>query len=756
MYHRLLSFSFLAATVLSSVFAIHIPLCRNAVSIRDASPHRISVTKSASSTDLSGFVNYANGRYSGNITIAGQSLEVVLDTGSSDLWIISDSALPGSVNTSIPAEHKYGTDAANGASIQGYIFTADVEFGGFTIAQQAYIDVPNSSVSSGVVAPGMSGLIGLSPVAEIGTVAADLQKANYNASGANPMQNIFYNDPSIKPQFTILMSRNDGKVETSGGVFTIGDPVPELASIQDAPILPVGHDDDEILAQHWTVHMDAIVINGQSYNTSSSGVANLSAILDTGTPTALVDPRFVDIMFGANAQPIQTDFSVVDCNTQINISFVFGGIEFPIHPIDAIQPVALDDNGTVICSGSFGRLEGLPDGLLLLGDTFLRNAYTLYNLNIGNSSPVGPYVQMLSTTDAEAAATEFAQLNQQRLCAFAAAQSNSSSSATVDHDDDELSAAGAVSSPSPSSSSSSSDDYSALMRNSYIIIGLMGGALLLLIIIAAMLDDCCRCAGYLPAFKAYVKCPERFDEYYIQDPDAAAKRDYDKWGVIPERARFVPRVYKVKGKVVGCWDTVASLERPLSNAGGVTGHCENYDGGLHLPDKDEVAKSIDLRQCWFSGVHTNLNVGGGYPDQALADLALAWMIDLCSPYPDFDPKYIKIRTRMASTATTSLYRWACGKLYSTLVQEGPDVDVAIPHAWRVPQAGRPHEREDARKYARTMVDPARGARLATTNAEKLRAKAARGWSVGGVENAGGRKQPKESFTSEVKAKESFE
>ena len=37
---------------------------------------------------------------------------------------------------------------------------------------------------------------------------------------------------------------------------------------------------------------------------------------------------------------------------------------------------------------------------LLLGDTFLRNAYTLYNLNIGNDSQaeIGPYVQMLSVS----------------------------------------------------------------------------------------------------------------------------------------------------------------------------------------------------------------------------------------------------------------------------------------------------------------------------------------------------------------------
>ena len=32
-----------------------------------------------------------------------------------------------------------------------------------------------------------------------------------------------------------------------------------------------------------------------------------------------------------------------------------------------------------------------------------------------------------------------------------------------------------------------------------------------------------------------------------------------------------------------------------------------------------------LEQRWFAGVHSN--VGGGYPDEGLADLALKWIIE---------------------------------------------------------------------------------------------------------------------------------
>ncbi|KAG0651894.1 uncharacterized protein D0Z07_1278 [Hyphodiscus hymeniophilus] len=35
--------------------------------------------------------------------------------------------------------------------------------------------------------------------------------------------------------------------------------------------------------------------------------------------------------------------------------------------------------------------------------------------------------------------------------------------------------------------------------------------------------------------------------------------------------------------------------------------------------------TVDLRQCWFPGAHSNC--GGGYPDQEIANISLAWMMD---------------------------------------------------------------------------------------------------------------------------------
>ncbi|KIK52392.1 hypothetical protein GYMLUDRAFT_180166 [Collybiopsis luxurians FD-317 M1] len=123
------------------------------------------------------------------------------------------------------------------------------------------------------------------------------------------------------------------------------------------------------------------------------------------------------------------------------------------------------------------------------------------------------------------------------------------------------------------------------------------------------------------------------------------------------------RVHEVEVEVVGCWDTVASLGFPWT-AGGVSGRYKHWTGDLSqgikhafhalalderrraftptlwfLPEEKEIAKNIKLHQCWFPGAHTN--IGGGYNDQALADLTFAWLTDLCRPLLDFDESYIK-------------------------------------------------------------------------------------------------------------------
>ncbi|KAF9814225.1 hypothetical protein IEO21_05236 [Rhodonia placenta] len=164
--------------------------------------------------------------------------------------------------------------------------------------------------------------------------------------------------------FTMLMSRNDGTEDSSGGVFTIGEPLPQYTNVTAQPVLPIVNTTDG--RQHWTLPLDGMKVNGKWYNTR--------------------------------------------------------GVEFPVNPLDTVVPSGRYQNGSVGCAGAFVRSQSAPgNGIdLLLGDTFLRNVYALYNLNWwgkdGNTTL--PYVQLLSMTNAEEAAAQFSSQNTARLNAF--------------------------------------------------------------------------------------------------------------------------------------------------------------------------------------------------------------------------------------------------------------------------------------------------------------------------------------------------
>ena len=120
-------------------------------------------------------------------------------------------------------------------------------------------------------------------------------------------------------------------------------------------------------------------------------------------------------------------------------------------------------------------------------------------------------------------------------------------------------------------------------------------------------------------------------------------------------------------KVIGVWDTVGSLGTPrigwLEALGlqskGMTEYrfydttlnacVENAYQALALDERrapfspalwekrGSSAQATNLKQVWFPGVHSN--VGGGYDDQDIANLTLAWMISRVEAFQDFRPDY---------------------------------------------------------------------------------------------------------------------
>jgi uncharacterized protein (DUF2235 family) len=136
-------------------------------------------------------------------------------------------------------------------------------------------------------------------------------------------------------------------------------------------------------------------------------------------------------------------------------------------------------------------------------------------------------------------------------------------------------------------------------------------------------------------------------------------------------------------KFIGVWDTVGALGIPFSlfnllNSNKYKFHdttlSSSVDYAFHALAIDEKRRSFSptlwreskktqfrvdpqiLEQRWFSGVHSN--IGGGYPEKGLSDLAFNWMVKKAAWVGlAFDPSYLTVHSCPN----------ALGKLYNSFV-----------------------------------------------------------------------------------------
>ncbi|OSD03925.1 acid protease [Trametes coccinea BRFM310] len=374
----------------------------------------LKVLATALPPDNVGVVNHAL-IYTTNITVGGTSFLVQLDTGSSDLWLnLNGQDIDLVATSNIPAQIQYGS-----GGVSGNVQFADVQLGDLVIESQAFIDA--TKVQD--VVEGIQGIIGLgfnnnSNVWFSVAQSQGVEVANDQANTA--MTSLFLQRTDIPPSFDIQLGRASAEDPVAPGVFLIGEHDQDFQSVVDAPPLPV------VTLQHWSVAMDGMNVNGSPFKFNASTVpgvpeGKLAAQFDTGFTFPPIPPAAIDAIYssipGAILVPRNNSTSwIVPCNASANVSFVFAGQEFFVHPLDltipttTLVPVA---DGTqanrTICINTFqyfdfGSNFGGFD--LILGEAFLRNVYASFNFGDNES---GPFVQLVSTTpDLLAAYEEFA------------------------------------------------------------------------------------------------------------------------------------------------------------------------------------------------------------------------------------------------------------------------------------------------------------------------------------------------------------
>ncbi|KAF4971017.1 hypothetical protein FZEAL_9939 [Fusarium zealandicum] len=165
-----------------------------------------------------------------------------------------------------------------------------------------------------------------------------------------------------KNMFCIALNRaSDG---TNEGEISFGSPNPEKYTGKIS-YTSVGKEDD------WAIEMDDM-----GYNGKKAGVGGIRSFIDTGTSFMFGPKENVkklhSVIPGAESSD-ETTYKV-PCDSNGNLTVTFSGVDYVISSRDWVSPP--NDDGE--CTSNVYGYE-VVKGAWLLGDTFIKNVYTVFD-----------------------------------------------------------------------------------------------------------------------------------------------------------------------------------------------------------------------------------------------------------------------------------------------------------------------------------------------------------------------------------------
>ncbi|BEI84073.1 hypothetical protein CcaverHIS002_0406770 [Cutaneotrichosporon cavernicola] len=314
--------------------------------------------------------NGIDASYSGQVSIGtpAQPFNIILDTGSSDLWV-EDSECSACQGTKYDPTKSTSYAAADGTikisygsgDAAGRLARDTVTMGGQSVPNQVFAIVDN--MTPNLISSSVSGIMGLA-FTVLAYSKSDPWWLNASAGWKDKL-------------FAFYMKRYRGvngakKVEADGGVATFGYLDSGLYS-GDVTYVPVGAN-----PQYWQIPMSGVSVQGTAVD-----VGNAMVAIDTGTTLIGGPPDVVAAVYAAipGSRAMTGNFAnyyEYPCGTSVDVRLTFGG--FTINIGDADFNLGTYGSDMAYCTGGIfvQALSSRSPVQWIVGATALKNTYTVF------------------------------------------------------------------------------------------------------------------------------------------------------------------------------------------------------------------------------------------------------------------------------------------------------------------------------------------------------------------------------------------
>ncbi|CCM03570.1 uncharacterized protein FIBRA_05706 [Fibroporia radiculosa] len=393
-----------------------------------------------------GLGDFADIVYTVSAQIGNTTTALNLDTGSSDLWVMTGACQTTLCSKSTATAYSpsnfqpigvdvnltYG-DSSSGTYAAGPVGLDTVTLAGLSLANQPFAAVNNTDNSA--VSNGGAGIIGLGFPSESVIQTQVIQKQFNDPSTTDDfVSNIASYGPFVsrlvvdgiidQPLFSVTLQRDT--IDPSGnGRITVGE-LPsgvDNSSITWVPVRPYTPAEgglnppsfaaDEVYPLRWEIPIDNVYLDGKQLPNSTiprNGVSPSfsSALIDTGN-SIIRGPQDVVSNILSTISPAYAANSdakpILPCASSHTLAFQIGGEMFPVDPLDLISQNQTENASECVASSvvptdppSYGALFSWS-----LGDPFLKsNLVIFYYGNLTHPSVDPPRIGFLSMVPSNA------------------------------------------------------------------------------------------------------------------------------------------------------------------------------------------------------------------------------------------------------------------------------------------------------------------------------------------------------------------